>query len=228
MATAMRNVPVFLTVRDRVCVVVGGGPVGTRKAAALVEAGARVTVVTPACSLEIEDMAAAGRLRLVRRGYRTGDLEGAWLAYAATGVPAVQDLVASDAERARVWLNAVDEPSRCSFTTPAVVERGPITIAIGTGGASPALSGAIRRDLDAWLGDEYERAVRLLADLRDRHEPGEARQRAFLALIEGGLLEALRRGDDGRIDQLVDGAFADVPRRRPAPAEARVEGAGAR
>lgn len=216
----MQTVPVFLSVRDRSCVVVGAGPVGTRKALALVEAGARVTVVSPAWSSEVEQADAAGRLRLVRRGYRTGDLDGAWLAYAATGVPAVQDQVAADAERARVWLNAVDEPARCSFTTPAVVERGPVVVAIGTGGASPALSGAIRRDLDAWLGDEYERAVRLLADLRATHEPGEARQRAFLALIEGGLVEALRRDDGVKVEELVGTAFVGVPRREPAAAEA--------
>lgn len=214
----MQNVPVFLTVRDRSCVVVGGGPVGTRKARSLAEAGARVTVVSPACIPEMEELAASGRVRLVRREYRGGDLEGAWLAYAATGVPEVQDRVAADAERARVWFNAVDEPSRCSFTTPAVVERGPVAIAIGTGGASPALSAAIRRDLDAWLGDEYERAVRLLADLRERHEPGEARQRAFLALLAGGLVEALRRDDAMRVDELVRTNFACVPRREPAEA----------
>jgi precorrin-2 dehydrogenase/sirohydrochlorin ferrochelatase len=216
----MQNLPVFLTVRDRPCVVVGGGPVGTRKARALADAGARVTVVTPACTGELEAMAGDGSVRLVRRAYRTGDLEGAWLAYVATGVPEIQDRVAADAEQSRVWLNAVDEPERCSFITPAVVERGRVSIAIGTGGASPALSGAIRRDLDAWLGDEYEHAARLLADLRERHEPGEARQRAFMALLGAGLLEALRDGDARRVDGLVRDAFADVPRRESAPARA--------
>lgn len=216
----MNNVPVFLVVRDRACVVVGAGPVGTRKALSLVEAGARVTVVSPEWTDEVEQMASSGRLRLVRRGYRSGDLEGAWLVYAATGVPEVQDRVAADAERARVWLNCVDEPSRCSFTTPAVVERGPVVVAIGTGGASPALSSAIRRDLDAWLGDEYERAVHLLADLRARHEPGEDRQRAFLALVGGGLLEALRRKDAAKVEELVRASFEGVPRRETAAAEA--------
>jgi len=214
----MQNLPVFLSVRDRACVVVGGGPVGTRKARALADAGARVTVVTPACTAELEAMVADGSVRLLRRAYRTGDLDGAWLAYVATGVPEVQDRVAADAEQARVWLNAVDEPARCSFITPAVVERGRVSIAIGTGGASPALSGAIRRDLEAWLGDEYERAARLLADLRERHEPGEPRQRAFLALLGAGLLEALRDGDSRRVEVLVRDAFAGVPRRESATA----------
>ena len=107
-----------------------------------------------------------------------------------------------------------------------MVERGPVVVAIGTGGSSPALSGAIRRDLDAWLGDEYERAVRLLADLRERHEPGEARQRAFVALLADGLVEALRRDDSARVLELVRASFADVPRRDPAATAGDAGGSG--
>ncbi len=210
----MQNVPVFLTVADRACVVIGGGPVGTRKARMLLDAGARVTVVTPQATAELEHLAReCGALRLLRRDYRPGDLAGSWLAFAATGVPEVQDQVATDAERERIWFNAVDEPARCSFITPAVVERGPIAIAVSTGGASPALAGAIRRDLDAWLGQEYEQAVRLLGELRDSHEPGEERQRAFLSLIDRGLVAALREGDGERVRAMADDAFARVPRR---------------
>ena len=218
----MQNVPVFLTVAGRACVVIGGGPVGTRKARMLLDAGARVTVVTPQATAELEHLAReCGALSLLRRDYRPGDLAGSWLAFAATGVPEVQDQVATDAERERIWFNAVDEPARCSFITPAVVERGPIAIAVSTGGASPALAGAIRRDLDAWLGQEYEQAVRLLGELRDRHEPGEERQRAFLSLIDRGLVAALREGDGERVLKRVeqraramaDDAFARVPRR---------------
>ena len=210
----MQNVPVFLTVAGRACVVIGGGPVGTRKARMLLDAGARVTVVTPQATAELEHLAReCGALSLLRRDYRPGDLAGSWLAFAATGVPEVQDQVATDAERERIWVNAVDEPARCSFITPAVVERGPIAIAVSTGGASPALAGAIRRDLDAWLGQEYEQAVRLLGELRDRHEPGEERQRAFLSLIDRGLVAALREGDGERVRAMADDAFARVPRR---------------
>ena len=214
----MQNVPVFLTVAGRACVVIGGGPVGTRKARMLLDAGARVTVVTPQATAELEHLAReCGALSLLRRDYRPGDLAGSWLAFAATGVPEVQDQVATDAERERIWFNAVDEPARCSFITPAVVERGPIAIAVSTGGASPALAGAIRRDLDAWLGQEYEQAVRLLGELRDRHEPGEERQRAFLSLIDRGLVAALREGDGERVRAMADDAFARVPRRANPP-----------
>ena len=218
----MQNVPVFLTVAGRACVVIGGGPVGTRKARMLLDAGARVTVVTPQATAELEHLAReCGALSLLRRDYRPGDLAGSWLAFAATGVPEVQDQVATDAERERIWFNAVDEPARCSFLAQfverggqfAVVERGPIAIAVSTGGASPALAGAIRRDLDAWLGQEYEQAVRLLGELRDRHEPGEERQRAFLSLIDRGLVAALREGDGERVRAMADDAFARVPRR---------------
>ena len=102
----MQNVPVFLTVAGRACVVIGGGPVGTRKARMLLDAGARVTVVTPQATAELEHLAReCGALSLLRRDYRPGDLAGSGLAFAATGVPEVQDQVATDAERERIWFN---------------------------------------------------------------------------------------------------------------------------
>lgn len=217
----MRTVPVFLDVKGRACVVLGAGPVGTRKAAMLASAGARVLVVAPRPIPEAVALAQREpAVRLEQREYREGDLAGAWLAYAATGVPEVQDRIVREAERERVWLNAVDEPERCSFVTPAVVSRGPITIAIGTGGASPALAGAIRRDLDDWLGPEYEAAVDLLGELRQRYEPGEARQRAFMAMLGAGLLDALRGGDAERVGGLVRDACDGLVLRDPAAAGA--------
>lgn len=213
----MRTVPVFLDVRERTCVVVGAGPVGTRKAAMLATSGARVRLIAPEPCAEALDL--VGRepaIAFEHRAYRDGDLAGAWLAYAATGDASVQDRIARDAERERVWLNAVDEPARCSFVTPAVVSRGPIAIAIGTGGTSPALAGAIRREIDGWLGPEYEAAAGILGDLRARYAAGPGRQRAFVELLGGGLLDALRRGDRARVDALVSAACRDLSERSAA------------
>jgi precorrin-2 dehydrogenase/sirohydrochlorin ferrochelatase len=156
--------PVSLVVAGRRCVVVGGGAVAARKVAGLAEAGADVTVVAPDICAEIR----AGGARLVARPYRRGDLDGAWLAIAATDDPAVNRRVHDDGDEARVWVNAADEPASCAFTLPAVVRRGPVSVAVSTGGHSPALAGWLRDRIAAQLGPEVGLLAELLSEARDR------------------------------------------------------------
>src|SRR5581483_10444052 len=216
---AMRHLPVFLDVADRPCLVVGGGAVAARKAEALLRAGARVTLVAPLVGPEVESLARAdGRLTLHRRPYEVADMAGCWLAYAATDDPAVQERVARDAERERVWLNAVDEPERCSFVMPAILERGRVTVAVGTGGASPLLAAAIRDEMALHVGPEHAAAADELAALRARFAPGAARRAAFASMLAAGLLEALRRGDAARVAEITREACAELEARADGPA----------
>ncbi|HZR80678.1 MAG TPA: bifunctional precorrin-2 dehydrogenase/sirohydrochlorin ferrochelatase [Candidatus Binatia bacterium] len=215
----MRHLPVFLDVADRPCLVVGGGAVAARKAEALLRAGARVTLVAPLVGPEVESLARAdGRLTLHRRPYEVADMAGCWLAYAATDDPAVQERVARDAERERVWLNAVDEPERCSFVMPAILERGRVTVAVGTGGASPLLAAAIRDEMALHVGPEHAAAADELAALRARFAPGAARRAAFASMLAAGLLEALRRGDAARVAEITREACAELEARADGPA----------
>ena len=110
-----------------------------------------------------------------------------------------------------VWLNAVDEPERCSFVMPAILDRDPLVIAVSTSGASPALARRIRDDLDETLGPEYAAAVDTLAKLRGRYAPGPRRQAAFMRIVDGGLLDALRGGDGRRVDELIAAACTGLP-----------------
>ncbi|MBI4231571.1 MAG: bifunctional precorrin-2 dehydrogenase/sirohydrochlorin ferrochelatase [Planctomycetes bacterium] len=149
--------PAFLLLTGREAVVVGGGAVAQRKARALLRCGARVTVIAPIVA------AALARRRGVsvrRRAYRTGDLKGAALAFAATDDRAVNARVARDARRSRIPVNVADDPRACDFHVPAVARRGPLTIAVGTSGASPALAAAVRDRLAAALPDGIARRVR--------------------------------------------------------------------
>jgi len=138
----MGYLPICIDLSGRLCVVVGGGAVAAHKAKLAAEAGARIRVIAPEIDPEIERLALSipGRAVVERRRYRQGDLEGAAIAFAATADPAVQEQVAHDAAARNVWLNAVDEPERCSFIMPAIAQRGSITIAVTTGGASPLLA----------------------------------------------------------------------------------------
>ncbi len=198
---------VNLVLRDRPAVVVGAGRIAARKIGDLLEAGARVTVIAPRVAPEVEAFEAAGRIRLQRRGYGAGDLDGAAVVVAGTDDPAVNVRVSEDARRAGVPVNVVDEPALCTFTIPAVVRRGDLTLAVATEGRCPAFARAVREDLEARYGLEYAEALAVLASARGRlREAGwdNARvQRALSGLYHDGLVERVRAGDARRLAELL-------------------------
>jgi uroporphyrin-III C-methyltransferase / precorrin-2 dehydrogenase / sirohydrochlorin ferrochelatase len=199
--------PVFLDLRGEPVVVIGGGTVAERKVEALLDSGARITVIAPAATAGLRAHAAEGRIRLLVRPYAAGDLGGSRLAYAATDDPAVQRAVHAEARAARVWLNVADQPGLCGFTAPAVVRRGDLTLAVSTAGASPMLARRIRERLEADFGPEYSAALLLLRRVRERLRAGdaplEAARGVWEALAGPALLEALRRGDGAALNALL-------------------------
>lgn len=147
--------------------VVGAGPIAAGKVAGLHAAGADVRVVAPHVSPAMRAHLDAGRARLVaERPYTDGDLDGARLVVTATGVPGVDDAVGRDATARGVWVNAADHPSACSFILPAVARNGPLTVAVGTDGASPALARRLRDVAGRMLGDDVVALAARLATER--------------------------------------------------------------
>lgn len=155
--------PVGLVVDGRPCLVVGGGRVAARKAAGLAACGAQVTLVAPDVAPET---AGLDGVVIERRPYRAGEAAGYRLVVTATADRAVDQQVFDDAEAAGVWVNSADDPERCSVTLPAVLRRGPVTVAVATGGTSPAFAGWLRDHLDGLLGPEIEALASLLAEAR--------------------------------------------------------------
>ncbi len=155
--------PASLVVAGKRCVVVGGGSVAARKTRSLVDAGADVLVIAPEINEEIKALP----VKVAERPYRRGDLSAAWLALAATDDAAVNRQVFADGQRARVWVNVADDPDACSFTLPAVMRRGPVTVAVSTSGYSPALAAWIRERIAADLGPEVALLAELLSEARD-------------------------------------------------------------
>lgn len=198
---------VNLVLGDRPAVVVGAGRIAARKIGDLLVAGARVTVIAPRVALEVEALGVEGRIHLRRRAYAADDLAGAAVVVAATDDPTVNARVSEDARRAGVPVNVVDEPALCTFTIPAVVRRGDLTLAVATEGQCPAFARAVREDLEAHYGAEYAAALALLAAARGRlREAGwnNARvQRALSGLYRDGLVERVREGDAGRVAELL-------------------------
>jgi len=185
--------PVLLDLAGRPCLVVGGGSVALGKVRGLLAVDARVTVVAPDV---LDEVAALDGVTVERRPYRSGDVAGHRLAITATDDPAVNHQVFLDGEAAGVWVNSADDPANCAFTLPAVVRRGPITVAVSTGGHSPALSSWLRDRLAAEVGPEYEVLLRLLAERREalRSEGTATEGLSWQEALDSGMLDLVREG----------------------------------
>jgi precorrin-2 dehydrogenase / sirohydrochlorin ferrochelatase len=151
--------PAFLDLRDRPCLVVGGGEIGERKARELLACQARLTVVSPSVTPGLRTLAEADRLVWRARAFLRSDVRRCALVIAATGIPAVDAAVAAEARRRSVLVNVVDRPSQCDFIFGSVLRRGELQIAVSTGGRSPALAREIRRGLEPLFGPEYAELV---------------------------------------------------------------------
>ncbi len=164
----MGYLPIHLEMEGRRAVVVGGGEVALRKCRSLMEAGARVAVVAPALHPELAALRDNGALAHHDRPYRTGDLDGAFIAFAAADDPAVNGTVAKDAREAGILVTVADAPLSGSFISPSRVLRGDLVITVSTGGRCPALSRRIRQELERQFGPEYARTVQLLGSIREK------------------------------------------------------------
>ena len=168
----MKTYPINLIgLETRRCVVVGGGAVAARKLAGLLAAGARVTVISPELSTEVESRAADRQITVLRRAYEPGDLSGAFLVIAATDDPPTNAAVWDEARQLGCLINAVDDPAHSNFILPAVVRRGEVNLAISTGGASPTLARRLREQLETQVGPEYGDLAGLMAELRPEIMP---------------------------------------------------------
>ena len=192
MPVGERLYPVSLVLAGRRCLVVGGGKVASRKVAALVESGASVCVVAPEVCDEIREMG----VEVLQREDEAGDLASAWLAIAATDDTQVNHRVHADGVAARVWVNSADDPEACAFTLPAVARCGPVTVAVSTGGHSPALAGWIRDQVSETLGPEVGTLAEMLSAARERiQESGRSTEGLdWRAALDSGMLELIREG----------------------------------
>ncbi len=207
----MRYYPVFLDLRGRACMVVGGGEVAERKSLALFDAGADLTIVSPALTHTLQELADKGKILHRKKTFDDGDVKEVFLAVAATDDPAVNESVARACRKAGVLVNVATSPDAGTFIVPSLVERGDLLIAVSTCGDSPALARKVREELERTYGPEYglflERMAllrrRLLAEVADE----ETRKKVFQAVVDADVLYLLKAGEvheaDRRIAEIV-------------------------
>src|SRR5712691_11420060 len=162
----MSGYPLVLDLAGRRCVVVGGGAVAERKVDGLLAAGATVTVVSPKLNEGLEARVARREIEVERRRYRRGDLAGASLAFVATGDTRLAAAIAREGRSQGVWVNAADDPEHCDFFLPSVLRRGPLLVAVATGGGSPALARAVREEIERLLPDDCAELAETVAEVR--------------------------------------------------------------
>lgn len=194
----MGHYPIFLNIEGRRCVVIGGGPVAERKVEGLLRDGASVTIISPSLTKCLESLANEEKIRHLARDYREGDLAEYQLAFVATDDDGVNAAVAREGSERGVWVNAADDPAHCDFILPSVLRRGELVVAVATGGSSPALSRAIREELESYFTEDYAALIQIVAEIRQELKqksslPGpEAWHRA----LNGELRRLLREGNE--------------------------------
>lgn len=191
--------PVYLNLEGRTCLVVGGGAVAGRKAASLLECGAKVKLVAPKVCTAVAEMEREGKLDRINDVFRPEHMDGASLAIGSTDNGEVNRLVFEEAVKRNIPINIVDQPHLCSFIVPSVVRRGDLVIAVSTSGKSPATAKRARKMLEGLFGNEWAVYLEMMGQARERLLSSVTdiaeRERKFNRLADSPMLEKIKIGD---------------------------------
>jgi len=192
--------PIHMNIKGRKCLVVGGGKTAERKVNRLVRYGGKVVVVSPVATSSIENLSCKKKVVWYKRGYRSTDLHQAFLVFCATNNQELNKKISREAKRKGILVNVVDSLSECSFISPALVERGCLTISISTEGLAPLLSRKIRKELGISYGQEYRHYTKLIAHarnaiVRDKGISAREKRKRLECLLSMNLISRLKSGE---------------------------------
>ncbi|MBU8850214.1 MAG: bifunctional precorrin-2 dehydrogenase/sirohydrochlorin ferrochelatase [Desulfobacterales bacterium] len=202
----MKYYPVFLDLKAKDCLVVGGGNVGARKAATLEKCGAKVKVISDRFSPGFDDLKKTS-ICIEKKKYEKKDVNGMFLVFAATNNSDLNQQIKDDASMLDILCNVADAPDNSDFLLPSIVDRGDLVLAVSTSGSSPAMAKRIRQDLENQFGSEYARLLLLMGNVRKKllssgHAPDEHKE-IFHTLIEKGILEMIKANDEININAVL-------------------------
>lgn len=203
----MQYYPIFLNIKGRNCLVVGGGEVGTRKVHMLIECGACVTVVSIEATETLKRLFENQGITLLLRPYRSSDLDRQFLIIGATNDEELNQHISRDAEKRNLLYNIADRPAACNFILPAIVQQGDLVMAISTSGKSPAFAKKLRKDLEKQFGEAYAFFLDLMGAIRDRllsekHAP-EQHKPLFQQIIHSDIILWIENRQVQEIDRLL-------------------------
>jgi precorrin-2 dehydrogenase len=199
-----------LKLKGRRCLVIGGGDVGLEKVEGLLLCDGAVTLIAPEARPELMAYAEEGSISWERREFRDSDLDGTFLAIAATNDTDVNIAVSDGAEHRAMLVNVVDVPPLCNFILPAIVRSGPLAIAISTAGASPALAKRMKREIAEQFGEPYARLAVILNDHRGWAKGTlptyQDRKEFFEGIVNGDPdpVELVRQGRERELQELIE------------------------
>lgn len=199
--------PVFLDLKNRLCLLVGGGDIATRKGRLLSKAGARLRVVAPEISAELRELVAQNNGELHEREYQASDLNDCVIAIAATDIELLNEQISNDAKARNLPVNVVDSPALCTYITPAIIDRSPLVIAISSGGESPVLARLIRAKLETLIPTSYGRLAQIASSWRDRvkarFDDGDSRRRFWEKILQGPAAELALNGQEDAAEKII-------------------------
>ena len=204
--------PVFLDLKNRLCLLVGGGDIATRKGRLLSKAGARLRVVAPDISAELRELVAQNNGELLAREYQSSDINDCVIVVAATDIEPLNEQISLDAKAKNIPVNVVDSPALCTYITPAIIDRSPLVIAISSGGESPVLARLIRAKLETLIPTRYGRLAQIASSWRDRvkarFDDGDSRRRFWEKILQGPVAELVLNGQEDAAEKMIASEIA--------------------
>lgn len=205
----MNYYPINLKIHGKKVTVVGGGEVASRKIQTLLKAGAEVWVIAPELNPTLMELHKKGEVFWIPREYQRGDLEGALLAFGATDDRAINQKVFQEAAERNILTNIVDNPEECDFFIPSHIQRGDLVLTVSTGGKSPALAKKIRQKLEEEFGEEYEKFLTLLGNIREQVLSGDylvrdKKKDIFIELVDSDILRFIKEKNWEKLDEILE------------------------
>jgi precorrin-2 dehydrogenase/sirohydrochlorin ferrochelatase len=200
----LKYYPIFLDIRGKICVIVGGGDVALRKTARLLDCGAKVSVISPKLVPELTALKDKKLISHIATEYSGDLIDKAALIIGATDDEKTNARISQDARVKGIPVNIVDDPQKCDFILPSIVQRGDLAITIGTGGKSPALARHLREELEEKYGSEYEIFLNILGELRTKMEKNAGVGKDwFDSLMAAGILDFIKAKDIKKVKEII-------------------------
>jgi uroporphyrin-III C-methyltransferase/precorrin-2 dehydrogenase/sirohydrochlorin ferrochelatase len=226
----MNHLPIFLKIKNRKCLIVGGGDIALRKFSLLNRAGARITIIAPDLCHELESQAMTEQVTVIRRRFVAEDVNGYSMVISATCDRAVNRQVADAANESNIPVNVVDNPDLCSFIFPAIVDRSPVIVAVSTGGASPVLARLLKERLESLIPASYGKLAAFANDFREivKQRVSQADQRRYFweKTLLGPVAEMVFAGRDREARRLFHQKLAELSGGKTVPGTVYLVGAG--